>query len=100
MNSLCWKSFAAGALLVLILAGLIAATDASGPRAQIGRFTIDSYNGHHVFLVDTATGKVWEKLIVKNTHSISGDFNSRKVDDIGRIIRRKEGEHVTTETAE
>jgi hypothetical protein len=46
--------------------------------AQIGRFKMASTNGH-VYVLDTATGQVWEAFAGPNQGSTDKDFKDPKV---------------------
>lgn len=78
------KSVLLGAMAALVLGcGLGAGEfDDLDRRADpaVSRFQINS-NEQHVFVLDTATGRVWEKYLPPNQGSTSSNFKEQKLDD-------------------
>ncbi len=74
------KSVAAGAVVAAGLVAAVAAAVPSKPEGPVGRFQLATNPGH-AFVIDTATGQVWEKFTGGETaggHS-AGDFGMPKV---------------------
>ena len=67
-------SLAMGVVAAFMLGTLLAA---NGPSLHWGRFDIEATN-HHVFVLDTETGKVWQKYVPENSGQTDPDFSSPK----------------------
>ena len=78
------KSVLLGAMVAVVLGCAVGAGDSADPdhRADpaISRFQINS-NEQHAFVLDTATGQVWERYLPPNQGSTSSNFTERKLDD-------------------
>ena len=75
------KSVLLGAMAAVVLGCAFGAGDSAGRdhRADpaISRFQINS-NEQHVFVLDTATGQVWENYLPPNQGSTSSNFMEPK----------------------
>ncbi len=67
-------SLAMGVVAALMLGTLLAA---DRPPLNWGRFDIEATN-HHVFVLDTKTGKVWQKYVPENSGQTDADFSNPK----------------------
>lgn len=61
-----------------LIVGLLIGVSGTIAYRPIGRFQIDR-NEHHVFILDTATGQVWEKFVPDNEGLTSEGFGNRKL---------------------
>jgi len=72
------KSLLVGALAAVVLACVAGASHLAGP--EVGRFRIEA-NQEHAFVIDTATGRVWQKQFrpgrVTNHDAVSEFFGSK-----------------------
>ena len=76
---------AAGVVTAAVILGMTwqqhpqaAAQPAAPPATQAGRFQMASAAGH-VYVLDTATGQVWESFVSSNEGSTDKDFKDPKV---------------------
>lgn len=70
-------AFAAGTVVaVAVIFALGAAADISEP--QIGRFQIEK-DGNHAYVIDTATGEVWQQHALPSRGSNSTGFSEPKL---------------------
>ena len=67
-------SLALGVVAALILGTLLAA---DRPPLPWGRFDIEA-TSHHIFVLDTETGKVWQKFVPEDSGQTDPDFAQPK----------------------
>ena len=70
------RSFLIGAVLAMCVFLALGAARNDSPK--VGRFQIET-NEDHVFVVDTATGQVWEKFVAGGQGTKSQDFMDPKL---------------------
>ena len=63
-------SLLAGIAAAFALASLLAA---DRPAVRMGRFELEA-TPNHVFVLDTDTGRVWQKFVTDNTGQSDQDF--------------------------
>jgi hypothetical protein len=64
--------------LVLAVAYAVLAGAAGNGAPQTGRFAIGTNEGH-MFVLDSATGQVWEKYTAPNGGNTDSDFSAPKI---------------------
>ena len=70
------RSLLIGAVLTVFV--FLALGAARSDSFKVGRFRIEA-NEDHVFVVDTATGQVWEKFVAAGQGTKSQDFMDPKL---------------------
>ena len=70
------RSFLIGAVLTVFVFLALGAARNDSPQA--GRFQIEA-NNNYVFVIDTATGQVWEKFAVAKQDTKSQNFMDPKL---------------------
>ena len=71
------KSALLGAVAVIVIASIFGAKSLSGP--DVGRFQIQT-SEHHAFVLDTTTGRVWEKHLTSSKGINAKNFRGSKLD--------------------
>lgn len=70
------KSLAVG---IVVGVALACALGAAAVQGEVGRFQIFG-NENHVYILETTTGRVWEKYVTASQGGTSSDFAKPKVD--------------------
>jgi len=78
------KSVLLGAVVAVLFGCVVGADDPADPdhlpTPAVLRFQIES-NEQHVFVLDTATGQVWQKYLPPNQGPMPGNFNEPNLGD-------------------
>lgn len=75
------KSFMIGVLLTALV--VLTLGTIKNETLQVGRFRVET-NTNHIFVVDTATGQVWEKYVRSSGGSTHEDFAKPKLKSYGQ----------------
>jgi hypothetical protein len=75
-------AFLSGCMVTALLISTMAASPASREEAEpeSGRFAI-SMNDNHVFVLDTATGKIWRTFVPSGSGQTSNNFEGPKLSE-------------------
>lgn len=65
-------------IIAAFICALVPRTQASTPAMQVGRFQMSGVPGH-AYVIDTATGQVWEKFATTSEGTNDQDFSKSKI---------------------